>query len=278
MVSTSKSSAAKRPPTKPSNPYANYSTAESLGYKDPDAERHAAEVQIKRMHGIAGDWHIVTPTAPQPIASDISQVHTNDVTISSTGEAEGAGMKRGADIHPEEDVRSFKLRKKTINTGLGEIYDPGAIPIKLKKREELEDVLTPHTALSSSIVADPEPQQGTLPKWNKIQLVGQPKDGSSTNDITIKNEGGTSSSKWAEPKWSEPLPENTPSDRASIFDSGKSEGDAPPLVAGKKTDVKVEENEIKSEDILGTPDESLSATGMFKRRRAPVNVGRRREI
>ncbi|KAG2048601.1 hypothetical protein BDR06DRAFT_962466 [Suillus hirtellus] len=35
----------KKPPTKPSDPYANYSTAASLGYADPNAERAWAEAQ-----------------------------------------------------------------------------------------------------------------------------------------------------------------------------------------------------------------------------------------
>lgn len=45
------------------------------------------------------------------------------------------GLKREAEAPPEEDSRSFKLRKKSLNPGLGEIYDPGLIPIKVKKKE-----------------------------------------------------------------------------------------------------------------------------------------------
>ena len=268
---------AKKPPPKPSNPYANYSTAESLGYSDPDAERLAAELESRRTQGVAGDWYTVTPTAPQPITPDITQVLT-DATANPIGEAEGVGIKRWPDAPPEEDVRSFKLRKKTLNTGLGEIYDPGLIPIKVKKKEESRDASMADTVLTSSNVAKPEPQEGmatSLPKWTtKIQLLNRSKDGSSTGDVTVKKEEenrycSTSTSKWAKPKWSEALPDHTPSDRVSIFGSGRPDEEAPSLVAEEKPDVK----------ILGTADDSLSTAGMFKKRRAPVNVGRdRRDV
>ena len=38
----------------------------------------------------------------------------------------------------DESGRAWKLRRKTANVGLGELYDPGALPIKLKKKEAKE--------------------------------------------------------------------------------------------------------------------------------------------
>jgi WW domain-binding protein 4 len=276
---------AKKPPPKPSNPYANYTTAESLGYSDPDAERLAAELETRRTQGVAGDWYTVTPTAPQPITPDVTQVLTTDAITSPIGEAREVGIKRWPDALPEEDIRSFKIRKKTMNAGLGEIYDPGLIPIKVKKKEELRDASMADTVLTSSNIAKPEPQEAmatSLPRWTtKIQLLNRSKDGSSTSDVTVKEEEessccSTSTSKWAKPKWSEALPDHTPSDRASIFGSGRSDEEAPSLTAEKKLDVQV--NVVKGE-ILGTADDSLSTAGIFKKRRAPNNVRRdRREI
>ncbi|KAG8213882.1 major facilitator superfamily domain-containing protein [Butyriboletus roseoflavus] len=89
---------------KPSDPYTNYSTAASLGYREPDVE----EAQ-ERMHaGTPGTWTVV--------------VKTEDV-----GEEGGRGEKRGAAETEEADVRAFKLRKKTVSAGLGEIYDPSEL-------------------------------------------------------------------------------------------------------------------------------------------------------
>jgi WW domain-binding protein 4 len=111
---------ARKPPQKPSNAFVNYSTAESLGYKDPDADRLIAEAQRRRTQGVAGDWEIVTSSGPASI---------------STVADEEMSRKREADAVHDDD-RHFKLRKKTLMTGLGEIYDPGIIPIKPKKKKE----------------------------------------------------------------------------------------------------------------------------------------------
>lgn len=144
---TPSTSAAPRKPTpKPSNPFTNYSTAKSLGYDDPDAERLAAEAEQRQMQGVAGEWEIVTPSesAPPPSSSD-------------------AGVKRSAEALEEEESREFKLRKKTMVTGLGQIYDPGVIPIKLKKQEAVEP---------ASLITPPAPSTSDAtdkPKWAKLQ-------------------------------------------------------------------------------------------------------------
>ncbi|CAK5281511.1 unnamed protein product [Mycena citricolor] len=133
----------RKPPTKPSNPWANYSTAQSLGYEDPDAER----IAIAKTQGTAGAWEVVAPEAPAAVAAD-------------------AGTKRSAEELGEEEAREFKLRKRTITTGLGEIYDPGAITIKLKKREETseESRFTP----AGVVLPTTEPAPPAI-KWEKRQ-------------------------------------------------------------------------------------------------------------
>ncbi|KAJ7497243.1 hypothetical protein FB451DRAFT_1163212 [Mycena latifolia] len=140
----------RKPPPKPSNPYTNYSTAKSLGYDDPDAERLAAEAERRRMQGVAGDWEMVTPSssdvAPAPSSGD-------------------AGVKRSAEALDEEESREFKLRKKMIDSGLGQIYDPGAISIKLKKREDPVEPVQPLTAALALPVSDAVDK----PKWAKLQ-------------------------------------------------------------------------------------------------------------
>ncbi|KAF8444539.1 hypothetical protein L210DRAFT_3530170 [Boletus edulis BED1] len=95
---------------KPSDPYANYSTPASLGYRDPDAE----EAQERMQAGTPGAWTVV--------------VKSTEAEAETKGDGEeGTAEKRGAAEGDEEDVRAFKLRKKTVEVGLGEIYDPAKI-------------------------------------------------------------------------------------------------------------------------------------------------------
>ncbi|KAF7321340.1 Formin binding [Mycena kentingensis (nom. inval.)] len=152
---TPSTSAAKKPPAKPSNPWANYSTAKSLGYEDPDAERVIADVLMRRTTGEVGEWEVVVPQEP------------TEPTVGVPSEAEGsvAGVKRPAEALAEEENREFKLRKKTMATGLGQIYDPGSLQIKLKKREEPVEA-DPTPAPPPAPVKD-APSDG--PKWKKPQ-------------------------------------------------------------------------------------------------------------
>lgn len=115
---------------KPSDPYANYSTAASLGYRDPDAE----EAQ-QRMHaGTPGAWTVVTKTA------EVEEQETK-------GGEEGRGEKRGAAEAAEEDVRAFKLRKKTASVGLGEIYDPLEESNRAGSKEEPSELVEAEPSL-----------------------------------------------------------------------------------------------------------------------------------
>ncbi|KAF8894115.1 hypothetical protein BD779DRAFT_1609689 [Infundibulicybe gibba] len=163
---SSTSTAVRKPPPKPSNPFSNYSTAESLGYTDPDAERMAAEMERRRNQGVAGDWEVVgvaPAVAPTP-----------DITLQ-----DDANLKREAEAPlDEEDSRQFKLRKRTVATGLGEIYDPGIIPIKLKKKE-----VEPEPAPT-----EPKPEVDTSAgplKWTKVQWSrpGEPQTDASRTEL-----------------------------------------------------------------------------------------------
>ncbi|TRM69542.1 hypothetical protein BD626DRAFT_374666, partial [Schizophyllum amplum] len=117
-ASSSSAAAAKKPAPKPSNPYANYSTAQSLGYADPDEERAKAEAERRRTQGVVGDWQYVAPALGAPA----EETPANE-------------LKRPAETPTDEyDERTFKLRKKTVN--LGDVYDPGVITIKPKIKKE----------------------------------------------------------------------------------------------------------------------------------------------
>jgi len=116
-----------------------------MGYKDPDAERFAAETERRRTRGIVGDWEVVAPTPDQ-----ISETVVVDT------------LKRVAETSiDDEDGREFKLRKKTLSAGLGEIYDPGVIPVKLKREATppKEHPTTPSTA---------ETQKWSAVQWRRL--------------------------------------------------------------------------------------------------------------
>ncbi|KAH9484996.1 WW domain-binding protein 4 [Psilocybe cubensis] len=280
----STSTAPKKPSTKPSNPYANYSTAESLGYKDPDAERLAAEAEIRRSQGIAGEWQILAPTEPR-----VGTKVEGDGADGTNGTAPGdAGVKREAEAPPDdEDTRAFKLRKKTLTRGLGEIYDPGVIPIKIKKKEETATI-SPEPQPNTSIPPEPETLKWKPTQWKRTGGNSQQtEDSGSQRTPDIKQEGDTSlttiesnTSKWAKPQWSQPLPDFKQEEMKTIFGNqevveGANDRDKPldPVV-------KTESDIIKEEpQTTGLSEAAPASTALFKKRKAPSGAGRgRREI
>jgi len=179
------------------------------------------------------------------------------------GDGEDANLKRPADAPPEEDTRTFKLRKRTLQTGLGEIYDPGVIPVKLKKKEEPTEQQLPPPSETKV-----EPGATPLPKWTAVQLKPIPLTNSDTSSKPP-------TAKWVKPQWSEPLPEVDPSQQGSIFgpppsEQGNEEAHQPDDATGVKLEVKEEEQK----PVLS--DEPPAPTGLFKKRKAPVGAGRGR--
>lgn len=273
----STSKAPSKPLPKPSNPFANYSTAESLGYTDPDADRIAAELKQRQSQGVAGEWEIVTPP-------------TQTSTSSTPGVLTDVGVKRAADaaLPDEEDSRSFKLRKKTL-TGFGEIYDPGLIPIKLKKKEE-ESCTTPPTS-TPQISASPAAHPTQFPKWKTLQLKGtavgeqQNKEADVETpdvkpDVAVEHVPLSSTSapthrasKWVKSQWSSASEPTKMEDTSPPFlgvDEAKSEDVAPSYA-------KIEETlpDLSSSNL----DVSSSAGSLFRKRKAPAGAGRgRRQI
>lgn len=152
-----------KPKTKPSNPFTDYTTPESLGYTDPDTEQAAAEAELRRTQGVVGDWQVVTPSPPP---------HQRAVEPPDLGESVQIPSKRESETHSDDDFdRHSKLRKRTIGTGLGEIYDPGIITIKKPKKEEPAAAEARDDGLLSPAVeqeGDTAKPTGA-PKWVKVQ-------------------------------------------------------------------------------------------------------------
>ncbi|KAJ6499354.1 hypothetical protein C8R45DRAFT_113640 [Mycena sanguinolenta] len=214
----STSAPSNKPAPKPSNPFTNYSTPKSLGYDDPDAEQLAAEAEKRRSQGVAGEWEMVAPSsvesAPLQPSSDV-------------------GVKRSAEALEEEESREFKLRKKTMTTGLGQIYDPGIISIKLKKKEEPVETVEP---------------------------VSLPTPATSTNQTTTTDKPKWGNSQWKEVGDSEEPGETAVKPEADVADIFTKKEDAPQLDEPKPS--------IKSEQPDPTP--RAEAAPLFKKRKAPA--------
>ncbi|KAF9447948.1 hypothetical protein P691DRAFT_670391 [Macrolepiota fuliginosa MF-IS2] len=253
----------RKPAPKPSNPFANYSTAAQLGFTDPDAEK----LEIRKTHGVVGDWEVVESTPappPEPQEEDVKP----DIDASTS--------KRPAEAPPEDDTRTYKLRRKAAAVGLGEIYDPGLITIKLKKKENPEP---------STSATNPSTSTSEVPKWTAISL--KPKDTSNASSSipsssasiskaeetngTIPSDGQPppTASRWTKVQWGQPLKEEeTPTAPVQLF--SQLDGITP----GEQS-IKTEVGVVKTEsDVTSLPTETTA--GLFKKRKGPGGAGRGR--
>ncbi|KAI1795664.1 hypothetical protein LXA43DRAFT_1167173 [Ganoderma leucocontextum] len=253
---------------KPSSPFANYSTAESLGYTDPDAERAQAEAERRRTQGVAGEWEVVE-VAPPPTAGpsgegrkerEREQEQGEGAKVEGGAETDGtrAGEKRPAEVPlDDEDSRGWKLRRKVALVGLGDMYDPGALPIKLKakKLEEsgwasVSDDANGTSARAGLSLGGSEKPRWSARGWNKPGEASNPAD-KADGELTVDSEMKTEED--------EPL--------GKLLDEPLPEGSSAPEV---KTEVKAEE--VKAETI----EPAAPAGGsLFKKRKAPVGGGNR---
>ncbi|KAH9935679.1 uncharacterized protein B0H18DRAFT_420235 [Fomitopsis serialis] len=254
---------AKKPVPRPSNPYADYTTAESLGITDPDEERRKAEAERRRTQGVAGDWEVITivESSAEPEAG---AVHAG-AAVPEPGPS--TGMKREAEAIPDnEDTRTFKLRRRTVGVGLGEIYDPGTIPIKVKKKEEPADEALPGAAAENGPAA--------IGTWTAV--------GAGSTIATEKPS-------WFARGWNRPgeSKANEPPNSELAAPSGEStvarEGQAEPVeIEPTMTTIAKEEPlavddvaakvEIKAEEAPVKPeaDASPAGGGMFRKRKLPA--------
>ncbi|KDQ57436.1 hypothetical protein JAAARDRAFT_47417 [Jaapia argillacea MUCL 33604] len=251
-ASTSAPVAPRKPPPKPSNPWQNYSTAASLGYDDPDEEKRLAEAERRRMAGIAGEWEVVAqplPTPEEPVVPSFEDGHD--------------GKKRAAESGQELDTRQFKLRKKTLGTGLGEIYDPGLIPVKLKnpkKEDTLDGVDENGSSAGPSGSGSPYLQETAtpLPKWTKLQWKRPGEEGN--RDEGTQQEGGEIVDEAVHETVGE---QETPSIKQDeVLDT------SPSLKVEEKSSVKLEPT-----DSISPPSES---GGLFRKRKVPAGGRGRR--
>lgn len=204
--------------------------------------------------GVAGEWQFVRSTSayPAPIRSEVPSI-AGSSTEDATGYSEGSRKREVVDV--EEDERAFKLRKKTVNIGFGELYDPGLIPIKLKvKKEALPE---PQPASSSSKAEDVKAQDA-LP-------TDAPK-------MTIQWKRAA-----FQPAVDEPAPDGVKADSGG---ESAPEMKVEELVAVKEEVVKVEvvpeppislaPEPAKKEEEIPVSLDAPAPTGLFRKRRPPT--------
>lgn len=233
-TASSSSSESSKPRPQSSNPFANYSTAASLGFSDPDAERIAALAQQKRSEGvISSAWEVVeTPPA----------------TVEEPA-ADTALGKRPAD-EQEDAAREFKIRKRTLDAGLGKIYDPGMIILNPRKKEEPLDA----PLSSTSNDASAEVLKWTPSKWKR--------PGEKESDVDLNPDKWKRAGTDVKREPSEDVEEH-PVDKDEV----KTE-----LPEEQTVDVKTEEA-----SSVPPPETAPHSSSMFRKRK-PVNGGTRGKI
>jgi WW domain-binding protein 4 len=255
------SSAAPRPkappPKMPSNPYANYTTAEFLGYKDLDAERIQAEFERKRSQGVAGDWELVPTSSvvPPPPPDSVQDINQDIKPLSGGDSFVVAGTKRDASTSAidNEDTRAWKLKKKTAR--LGEIYDPGVIPIKIKAKNDPENTEPSLASTAENGTHDLGTRPTDLPKWTTVEWK-KPGGSYSTSDSTLVTAADSSTH-------AKPVPPNTGESSSPVPDYHQSSLNE--TLAAPNT----ERPSVEFEDTKIPP----AAGSLFKKRKGKPTTG-----
>lgn len=79
--------------------------------------------------------------------------------------------------HPEEEDEEgsgYKVRRRKLQTGLGEIYDPGKIVIEPKPKPAEDESPEPHEAPEESLQAPPPTLAWTTKRWRTTGIDERP--------------------------------------------------------------------------------------------------------
>ncbi|CEL60836.1 hypothetical protein RSOLAG1IB_04075 [Rhizoctonia solani AG-1 IB] len=240
--------AAKPPPPKPTDKFANYSTAESLGFVD----EAAVEAQRRQTEGLAGDWQLVLPTPSAP--------------KSKTPEENGKRGFQPAQAEEKtaaESSRNFRVGERKIGSGLEEIWEPD-IPIRVKVKTETqlaqpgEQETKPKTEIDYGL-----PQATEKPVWKPTTWA---KAGEMKQEV--KEEPSE------KVKAEEPSPELSLTDPDSAQPSGLDPVPPPqPTPSPTEPPVKNEPEEPKLDEIAPP-----SGGGLFRKRKAPPTTAGTRGV
>ncbi|GAA5933276.1 hypothetical protein JCM1841_006576 [Sporobolomyces salmonicolor] len=132
VASTSTSASAPpkaRPAAASSDPYANYTTAASLGIVDEEADRQAAEAELRQKEGRIGEWErVVRPKPPAPAPSGAFAAFPPSA---AAGDAD-ADPKPDTEDDPKP-VKKGYFTEKSLAFDDDE-FDPASVGVKLKRK------------------------------------------------------------------------------------------------------------------------------------------------
>ncbi|GAA5868536.1 hypothetical protein JCM8547_003178 [Rhodosporidiobolus lusitaniae] len=160
--SSSEPSTSTKPKPKPSaassstssaDPYANYTTAASLGLKDEHAEKQNAEAEQRQKEGVIGQWErVVKPRAPAPkpavptggfapvggVKKEDNEEEEEKPDLLREGQGDGRTLGGEEDDHPVDVAKKRGFLTEKSASGLYFDDEDDALaslnPIKLKKR------------------------------------------------------------------------------------------------------------------------------------------------
>ena len=94
---------------------------------------------IASSSSLASSSRTVPPPAVQKpkLAKPTNPVYTNHTTTAQSTDSVQDKKRAAVEVEVDDDnMRTFKLRRKIVGPGLGDIFDPELIPIKLKAKKE----------------------------------------------------------------------------------------------------------------------------------------------
>jgi WW domain-binding protein 4 len=194
---------------------ADYTTAKDLGIAQEEEKLAVEALARQQSQGVVGQWELVeasTPAAPSTSALPQKRPHQEE----------------------DEEGADYRVRRRKLAEGLGEIYDPGKITLVPKRNEKWVDITT---EIVETTQTQPSPITWSKKRW---RMAGTEDTGGSDEEkqpATVPEE---------EVKVDEPAP-------PSMTDEQSNEAPPPP----EPTDVVVEPAPVK---------------GMFKKRKAPAQA------
>ncbi|QRV79216.1 U1 small nuclear ribonucleoprotein C [Ceratobasidium sp. AG-Ba] len=237
--------AAKPPPAKSLDKFANYSTAESLGFVD----EAVVEAERRQTEGFIGNWEVVLPT---PSSKPKEKEDTGKRVLQAAQTEERAAA---------ESSRGFRVGERKVGAGLEEIWEP-EVPIRLKvKSEQPQDSATPAPGVQPKVEIDYGlPKATEMPVW-KAKGWSKPGEVKEEDKDSIKQEGADAVKEEGEERSSASNPEPISTDAV------------PPPIPSPPAEapVKAEPEEPKLE-------EPMVPNSLFRKRKgAPSTAGTRNQ-
>ena len=186
----------------------------------------------------------------------------------------------GTGIEEAADPRRFKIRKKVLASGLGEIWDPGQIPIKLKSKQPDNSNLKAEVKLEGDAPEGPANSSADAsdrPKWHSKGWKRAGVEIDPEKEQQIPSSGDVNEECRSPITKLEGVNNTTAADIGQQLGGGTVNVKPDPDDLGAKSSVSV-----KEEEGIGSTQQSISATEggntpVFKKRRKPQNGAGNRE-